>query len=58
MEAQLKDFQVKIASNPSNITKVEPFLVEVCRELDINNYELFNNMLVVLTEAVNNAITW
>lgn len=56
MEAQLKDFQVKIASNPSNITKVEPFLVEVCRELDINNYELFNNMLVVLTEAVNNAI--
>ena len=49
------DFRLKIASIPQNIELIEPFL-----EKGKNSYllkdEVYFNILVVLTEAVNNSI--
>lgn len=44
-----------LKSSPANIVHVEPFIVEFCNSHDICN-EVYGNMLVCVTEAVNNAI--
>ena len=46
---------LEIPSKASNIVKVESFVEEIKDEFSISN-EVFGNMLVALTEAVNNAI--
>lgn len=46
---------LKIASHPSNIACLESYLNEVMKELKLGQ-ELYANMLISLTEAVNNAI--
>lgn len=46
---------LEIPSKASNIVKVESFVEEIKDEFEISN-EVFGNMLVALTEAVNNAI--
>jgi len=47
--------QLCLPSRPANITLVEPFIEELRKRLPIAD-ELYGNMLVCLTEAVNNAI--
>lgn len=47
--------QLRLKSLPSNITLVEPFVEELRQRLPIAD-ELYGNMLVCITEAVNNAI--
>ena len=49
------DFELKISSKPENICLIEPYLEKVRAEHDINE-DLYFNMLLVLTEAVNNSI--
>lgn len=50
-----QNYQLSIPSNPINITKVETFIDEICSELSIQD-ELYGNILISMTEAVNNAI--
>ena len=45
-----------MASLPKNVHRVEAFLMKINTVLKIND-ERFSTLLVVLTEAVNNAIT-
>jgi serine/threonine-protein kinase RsbW len=47
--------ELSIASDPSNITLVESFVDVICRKLEIKE-ELYGNVLISITEAVNNAI--
>lgn len=49
-------FRMTMASIPKNVHRVEGFLVKVNAVLKFND-ERFSTLLVVLTEAVNNAIT-
>lgn len=49
-------FRMTMASIPKNVHRVERFLIKVNAVLKIND-ERFSTLLVVLTEAVNNAIT-
>ena len=46
---------LEIPSKAANIVKVEAFVETIKHEYDISN-EVFGNMLVALTEAVNNAM--
>lgn len=46
---------IKIASVPANICQVEQYLQEVFKEYHLDN-KLYPNVLVSITEAVNNAI--
>ena len=46
---------LKIASHPSNISCLEGYLAEVMNEFKLGS-DLYANMLISLTEAVNNAI--
>ena len=46
---------LQIPSVPGNIVQVESFVEEIKDEYNVSN-EIFGNMLVALTEAVNNAI--
>ena len=55
MISELKRHELRLASEPQNITEVEPFVSAVCAELAVKD-ELFGNILVSLTEGVNNAI--
>lgn len=55
MISDLKRHELVLASIAHNITEVEPFVCTVCAELEVQE-ELFGNILVALTEAVNNAI--
>lgn len=48
-------FKIKIQSNPKNITVVESFVEKIKEEYKIGE-EIFGNILVAVTEAVNNAI--
>lgn len=48
-------YMLELASNPRNIACVEPFIEQIVKELDIEN-DLYGNILISLTEAVNNAI--
>src|SRR3990172_3912492 len=50
-----KTNNLKIPSCLSNITKVEAFVEKMKDHYNISN-EVFGNMLVAITEAVNNAI--
>lgn len=47
--------QLSLKSVPTNIVYVEPFIVSFCNDQQICT-EVFGNMLVCVTEAVNNAI--
>lgn len=55
MITNLKRHELTLHSNPANIVEVEPFVEAVRQELEIPD-ELFGNILVALTEGVNNAI--
>jgi serine/threonine-protein kinase RsbW len=46
---------IKIASIPANISKVEEYLQKIFTDYHLDQ-ELYPNVLVSLTEAVNNAI--
>ena len=46
---------LKLSSNPKNIAAVESFVGKICREYQIQK-DLYGNILISLTEAVNNAI--
>ena len=46
---------LQIPSIPGNIVQVESFVEKIKDEYNVSN-EIFGNMLVALTEAVNNAI--
>ncbi len=47
--------QIKFASLPENIHQVEQFVENICDQYNINN-TYFGNILIALTEAVDNAI--
>lgn len=47
--------QLEFASLPENIHLVEKFVEDICDQFNINN-TYFGNILIALTEAVNNAI--
>jgi serine/threonine-protein kinase RsbW len=47
--------QLVIPSVPNNIHQIERFVEDICDEYNINN-TYFGNILVVLTEAVENAM--
>jgi serine/threonine-protein kinase RsbW len=55
MISAVNSHQLAIKSVAQEIVHVEPFVDAICRELDIQD-ELFGNILVALTEAVNNGI--
>lgn len=46
---------IEIASDLNNITKVESLIDEVCENLGLNE-DNYGNVLIAVTEAVNNAI--
>ncbi len=50
-----RHFILNLKSQPQQVAKVEPFLRRVNRIAKLNK-ELFNKLLVVTTEAVNNGI--
>lgn len=47
--------QIEIASNPENITQLEPFIDRLREEIGFDD-SIYGNILICLTEAVNNAI--
>ena len=47
--------QLILSSTPHNIHQIERFVEDICDEYNINN-TYFGNILVVLTEAVENAM--
>lgn len=46
---------LELSSCPESITKVEPFLQQICTQYNLSD-ELYFNILLVLTEAINNSI--
>lgn len=48
-------YRLNFSSELSNITKVESLVDDVCRDLDLSE-DLYGNILIAVTEAVNNAI--
>ena len=50
-----KDYQITIASSPNNISELESFIDQIREENDIKD-EVFGNILIAMTEAVNNCI--
>lgn len=46
---------LKLASNPKNVARVEPFVERVFDKYGLNP-EIYGNILISLTEAVTNAI--
>ena len=55
MPANTKRFNLTLASKPTSITKVEPYLKEIVDALGLDD-EQMNKLMVSVTEAVNNAI--
>ncbi len=55
MITALNHHELALQSVAQEIVHVEPFVDTICRELNIQD-ELFGNILVALTEAVNNGI--
>lgn len=55
MSAETLSKQISLQSQPSNIVLIEPFIEEVRSRLNIAD-EMYGNILVCITEAVNNAI--
>ncbi len=47
--------KIQISSLPENIVQIEPFMEKVRQRYNLNDRQYFN-MLLVLTEAVNNSI--
>lgn len=52
---ELKSFNFKLSSVPESITYVESFIEKIRDKISITD-EVYGNILVALTEAVNNAI--
>jgi serine/threonine-protein kinase RsbW len=52
----LQEQKLSFASSPENITLVEKLVNEICANSSISE-DFYGNILVALTEAVNNAIT-
>lgn len=52
---QQSNFSLSLSSMPENVSLVEPFVEKVRAHYPINDEQYFN-ILVVLTEAVNNSI--
>lgn len=50
-----KDYQIILDSTPESIAEVEAFVEQLREEIEIPN-ELYGNILICLTEAVNNCI--
>ena len=50
-----KDYQILLDSNQESISEVESFVEQLREELEIPD-ELYGNILICLTEAVNNCI--
>ena len=50
-----KDYQIIISSDPSNISEVEKFVEQLREEQQIND-DVYGNILIAITEAVNNCI--
>lgn len=50
-----KDYQIILDSAPESINEVETFVEQLREELEIPD-ELYGNILICLTEAVNNCI--
>jgi serine/threonine-protein kinase RsbW len=55
MSAETLNKEISLKSQPSNIVLIEPFIEEVRQRLNIAD-EMYGNILVCITEAVNNAI--
>lgn len=55
MAVMMKEFKLSISSRTENINRIEGFVEEVCHELQLPE-DLFGNILIALTEAVNNGI--
>lgn len=55
MIAQLPQFEIKIPSSPQSIAIVDNLVEQLSDEINLGE-EMLGNMLVSLTEAVNNAI--
>lgn len=56
MLTHLSNKELQIPSIPSNLTQVEALIDELRDELSIGE-EVYGNILIAITEAVNNAIT-
>lgn len=50
-----KQIMLKLNSNPRNISMVETFVEKIAQSYKVNG-EIYGNILISLTEAVNNAI--
>ena len=50
-----KDYQLKIASTPDNIVQLETFIDQVKDAENVGD-DVYGNIIISLTEAVNNAI--
>jgi len=48
-------FTLELESNPKNVATIEPYVNQVVDAYNID-YEIYGNILISLTEAVNNAI--
>ena len=55
MNGNSYNYRLRFPASPENIVKVEPFIENVRSNISIRE-DVYGNMLVVLTEAVNNAI--
>lgn len=53
---ELNSFNFKVPSAPENIILVESFIENIRTEIEIAD-EIYGNIMVALTEAVNNSIT-
>ena len=49
------EYKLSLRSVPTNISEVEPFVEKIKDELNIGD-EVYGNILITLTEAVNNSI--
>jgi serine/threonine-protein kinase RsbW len=48
-------FTLELKSHPKNISAIEPYINQVVEAYDVDR-EMYGNILISLTEAVNNAI--
>lgn len=55
MSIDTANFDLVLPSSPENVAKVEPLIEKVKDEFGLSD-EIFGNMMVAITEAVNNAI--
>ncbi len=48
-------YMLELQSNPGNVSHIEPYVNRIVEDFGIND-EIYGNILISLTEAVNNAI--